>query len=138
MKKLILITLITLFGLQMQTQAQGTFEIDERTVYSIAEYTTASDKEWIFSCSETFIFQPAITWTDATDTDATIEMWFSYDQGVTYEESTMGAKTLSAATGHIVLQDIYPVNCDYMKLVYTNGSNTAITLTPNVRLTTYK
>ncbi len=137
MKKLILISLIALFS-ALQTQAQGTFEVDERTVYSIAEYTTAANTEWIFTCGDAYIINAGLTWADADDTDATFEMWFSYDGGTTWAQSTIGAKTLNAASGHKVLREINMIDCDAMKIVYTNNSNSAITLTLNIRFTSYK
>jgi len=136
MKKLILITLVTLFGLQ--TQAQGYFHVDERVVRTIDVYTTAANTEWVFDCSSTFLIESALTWADADAVDATFEMWYSYDDGSSWAQSTVGAKTLTAATGHKVLDQDTPINCDKMKIVYTNASNTAITLTLNIRFTTYK
>ena len=136
MKKLILVTLFALFGLQML--GQGNFEIDDRTVYSIAEYTTAANKTWTFSCTDTYIQQMSITWADADDTDGTFKVQYSYDQGTTYTDATFGDKTIDAATGTKTIQDDVPVKCDYYRVTYTNGSNTAITITLNVKFTTYR
>ncbi len=136
MKKLLLILLMGLFGIQMY--GQGVFTVDRNTAYSIAEYTTASNKEWVFNCTSTYIMDFGVTWADADAVDGTWKVQYSMDGGESYADAAFGDQAMATATGHGIIQDNMPVACDKVKVVYTNGSNTAITLTLNVKFTTYR